>query len=384
MNRRHRLLKRFPYTLSTARSLKRALHAALQWVLKPYFLILAERYAPAKILMPADDTGVIFHRVVKDSPRSYVIADVPSGMLFTDRSHNVTVSQHQALIPFVSWQYAGFDDVVLDDEQNWFLTRKTLPLRRPSRFPGTVASLLTGGGSYNYYHWLFDALPRYCLIRDQLESPPNAYVTENSLHFQRESLKMLGLRDQEIISARRFPFIAADRLVATSHPNPNSESIPDWIVSFLRASFSGFRSERSFGPFVYISRRDATYRRLVNEHELLTHLSRLGVISYHLSELSFADQISLFASARIIIGIHGAGLANLVFAQKSAVVFELFSANYHPTIFPQISRRIGIRHESIHCDPSGSRENALQSDLRISAEKIAELTDLVRTCSDAP
>jgi capsular polysaccharide biosynthesis protein len=379
-----RLRTRYRRTWVAARSLKRAFETARRWLLHPYAVLLARSYSPIEVLRTTEGTGITFHRVgTSGAPSACVVADVPSGMVFTDRSHNVTVSQRQVLIPLVSWQYAGHDDVVLDDEQNHLLTRRTMPLRHPYRFRGTVGSLLTGGGSSNYYHWLFDALPRFRLIRDYLNGDPDAYLTENGKRFQRETLALLGLHGGQIVSAGAFPFIAADRVIATSHPNPDSGAIPGWIVSFLRSSFSCYGSNRAFGPFVYLSRRDAAHRRLVNEQELLAHLEPLGFTRYDLSDLSVPEQISLFSRASVIIGVHGAGLANLVFARASAAVFELFSADYRPLIFPQISRYIGLRHECILCDPVDGGETALQSDFRITARQIARLIDGVRAHSTA-
>ena len=42
-----------------------------------------------------------------------------------------------------------------------------------------------------------------------------------------------------------------------------------------------------------------------------------------MSSLSFLEQISLFSEAEIIIGLHGAGLSNLMFCQPNTKVVEI-------------------------------------------------------------
>lgn len=97
-------------------------------------------------------------------------------------------------------------------------------------------------------------------------------------------------------------------------------SASDLALGFIRrrlqASHLGSRR-------LYVSRRDATVRRLVNEDEVAALLAGLGFEVVELSGLDFEAQAELFAQASAIAGVHGAGLANLVFAAPGARVFEI-------------------------------------------------------------
>lgn len=53
--------------------------------------------------------------------------------------------------------------------------------------------------------------------------------------------------------------------------------------------------------------------------------------------LSLDEQVRLYASAKKIVGIHGAALMNLVWCESGVDVLELFSDEYMPTAFPVIS-----------------------------------------------
>ena len=62
-----------------------------------------------------------------------------------------------------------------------------------------------------------------------------------------------------------------------------------------------------------------------------------GFISYKLGQLSFKEQIYLFNNAKIIIGAHGAGFANLAFCKKNTKILEI-KPKKHPNFFQHISK----------------------------------------------
>ncbi|WP_143095856.1 MULTISPECIES: glycosyltransferase family 61 protein [Natronobacterium] len=106
---------------------------------------------------------------------------------------------------------------------------------------------------------------------------------------------------------------------------------------------------------IYISRSDADRRRVTNETKLVESLSELGFESYSLTDLSFAEQVRLFFEAEAVVAPHGAGLANLVFADDCSVL-ELFGEKIKPT-YRMLSAALDLDYEFLRCDP-------MRSDLR--------------------
>jgi capsular polysaccharide biosynthesis protein len=66
-------------------------------------------------------------------------------------------------------------------------------------------------------------------------------------------------------------------------------------------------------------------RCLLNEDDLMAALAPLGFERVVLESLPIAEQIALFHDAELVVGAHGAGLANLLFAERAGVV-ECFPA----------------------------------------------------------
>jgi capsular polysaccharide biosynthesis protein len=76
---------------------------------------------------------------------------------------------------------------------------------------------------------------------------------------------------------------------------------------------------------LYVSRRDAAFRRVLNEDKLMPILRAYGFEEVVMSKLSVGEQAKVFSEAEIVMGPNGSALANLVFAHPSCHVIE-FSA----------------------------------------------------------
>jgi len=110
-------------------------------------------------------------------------------------------------------------------------------------------------------------------------------------------------------------------------PPPSALS---WVRDRALANIA--ESGRSKGcKNVLISRDDALSRRITNRAEMIGKLEEHGFEEYVLSELSFEDQVKLFANAENIIAPHGAGLANLIFSKESRVLEIFHSEKLKPT-----------------------------------------------------
>jgi capsular polysaccharide biosynthesis protein len=102
-----------------------------------------------------------------------------------------------------------------------------------------------------------------------------------------------------------------------------------------------------------ISRRDASSRRIVNEAALATALAAYGFDLIVPSTLSPAAQLTLFASAELIVAPHGAALANLIACQTGTRVIEI-AADFAPSIcFAQISNLFGFDHALVEATAVG-------------------------------
>lgn len=102
---------------------------------------------------------------------------------------------------------------------------------------------------------------------------------------------------------------------------------------------------------IFIARASDSPRNIVNAVELDTLLARRGYVKIYLEDLEIPTQIALFRNASHIIAIHGAGLANLIFAENCSLV-ELYPLRRDPQFlhyFVQISDAFNIKHSVLLC-----------------------------------
>ena len=223
-------------------------------------------------------------------------------------------------------------------------------VRFPARTHHAKSTVITLTSRYqwNYFHWLFDVLPRVNLAKMAGVGAAMYYV-EYSHSFQKESLDLLGIRADAVIEAGQNPTIQASTLFIPSYPEATT-GIPPWSCRFLRSSLlvecqrRNPRLARSQGRRIYISRRDAKMRRLTNERDLIDLLAHYGFAVLESRGMSMAEQIQAFAEANVIIGPHGAGFANIVFCQKGTTVIEISPPKYIFGIYHDLATRCDLEH----------------------------------------
>jgi Glycosyltransferase 61 len=258
-------------------------------------------------------------------------------------------------------------------ENNGILDKIRLP--SPNYYSGAACVLGTLGAD-NYYHWMLDIMPRLSLIRqhEELQSIP-LIVPKQLKTFQKESLQMAGFSSDRIIEFDGN-FCQVEKLYYLSSLGDTGNPSPYDVLS-LRELFLDKHScnQPPSSKYLYITRRDAKYRRVLEEHKLTEYLQSIGFEVVCLSDLSFAEQIQKFNRAKIIIAPHGAALANMVFAPENAQIVELFPEDYINGCFWALANVCRYKYAFL----IGCSE---QSDFRISLDKLKALLEKVLVLSN--
>lgn len=211
------------------------------------------------------------------------------------------------------------------------------------RFLSGRVGLIAGSGSEGYFHWLYDVFPKLALL-EQLENKPERYIISNyRKSFVEQSIYAAGLSRDQIIPADNHSHFQAEKLLAPSPPcftgNP-----PPWIVKFLRKTFLKEEIFNEVPKRIYISRQDATYRKITNEMSVQDFLKSYGFEVIILSQLSLLDQVNIFNQASIIVSPHGAGLSNLAFCNPQTKVIEIFHPDYVNVCYWSISNLLNLNY----------------------------------------
>lgn len=206
-------------------------------------------------------------------------------------------------------------------------------INKPEFRKGCLATIATPGYT-GYYHWLVECLPRLKLLEEEIENVDYLIVPYNLKKFHLDTLSLLGFQENRLIRMKDGIHLKCEKLFVPTIQGPRK-----WSADFLRQSFLPKDVVKPY-RLIYISRKDALYRKATNENEVEDYLKGIGFEIIQMSHMSFLDQVKFFAEARIIVAPHGAGLTNTVFCQN-AKILEIFSPNYVNICYSLIANFVG-------------------------------------------
>jgi hypothetical protein len=213
-------------------------------------------------------------------------------------------------------------------------------LPRPRHVPGSVA-VVTCLMPYNYYHWMIEAVPRLGMYAEAGVEIDHVYAPTRQ-RFQRDTLRLLGLSDSQIVRGSQNAHIGSDQLVVSSW-NPASTRR---TVGFLHTTLtSRLDAHEHQGLRIFISRRKRGKRVITNDSEVFAMLQPLGFKRYELESMAVGDQINLFYNADCVIGPHGAGLSNIAFCREGTKVIEINTPYRTSTCFYDIAHYRSLRYQ---------------------------------------
>lgn len=201
----------------------------------------------------------------------------------------------------------------------------------------------------NYYHWTIETLPRIRSLERYAEANgeyPDLLVPADRPSWMDETIERIDYGGRVLGWSGGVAHV--DRLVVPVFPDPTPEECR-WLRMRMRGDDRGEGTEG--GTHVFVSRADATVRRIKNTDEIRPVLEEYGFETYVLSELTIAEQIRLFSNADTVVAPHGAGLTNLVYADDAGVV-ELFGRKKLAS-FARLAHMLDLEYTPVDCEQRG-------------------------------
>ena len=212
----------------------------------------------------------------------------------------------------------------------------------------------------NYYHWLIEELP--LVLRAHQVDPSTQLVAFDEGITDRHRL----VADHLGLALKPAPIVV--RLDQQLLPGRASDS---WFIhptdlrnlhEFGRAFTSN--EVKGADDLIYVSRRFSR-RALPAEEQLEELLAARGFRIVHLESMDWREQVTAFASAKVIAGAHGAGLANQVFAPPGATLIELTNGQMFNRCFEWIAHVAGHAYRPIDSDATPDSGDAQRLAARI-------------------
>ena len=183
----------------------------------------------------------------------------------------------------------------------------------------------TGENRY-FGHFLFEFLYRLAAydmvgVLDHMKVAVYDDVPDTWLSF----LELYGVSKDKILKVPQHPAVQFKNVWVSSSPNHRSadkvyEFWDEGIMAVRRKVLSKVLDPGATGPKrVFIGRRDAKHRRLLNEDDVQKYLGTHGFESLMVAGRSAAEQVRLVASADIIVTVAGSASQITHFAPKDCL-----------------------------------------------------------------
>ena len=179
--------------------------------------------------------------------------------------------------------------------------------------------VLGSSPSDNYYSNLIHFLPRLFFIND---NNINLTIHRNLSNRFRKFI--------EIICKIRGIKISFNFLDDGFY-NFNNSSIPEFfkinksikILKFFIDQILINVKVPEFKSKIYIRREDTSYRKILNEADLINKLRKEEFEIINPQHFEILEQMKIFSNAEVIISPHGSSMANLIFCQKGTKIIEI-------------------------------------------------------------
>ncbi len=296
------------------------------------------------------------------SGKSYHIYKIKNARIFTDNNENVAVIKNNFILPLVSYQQ--INGKLNNSKYNSVINQGTPSFIK--KLKGKVFNLCQGDSGNNYFHFIFDIVPKIYLLSSKidLKKIDYFYVTDPK-KWQIKIFEILGINKKKLLSSKKNNHIFAQEIYAVDHPwynkgyiHYNVKKIPRWIVFQNRKVFLN-NSKNIFKKKIFLDRSQSKYNHchINNLNDIKDLVIKRKFRIYRPEYLSFKNQINLFKNSSNIIGAHGAAFSNIIFCRPGTKIIELIPADHPNRKCERISKILKLRYFRIETIPDNSDLN---------------------------
>ena len=210
--------------------------------------------------------------------------------------------------------------------------------REATKLEEVVSINLLKGGDANYWHFIHDLLGQVTIALEHTK-PGIPFLISKELSQQKYFREAMTL--SPVLS--EINWIIRDKYFAIKKAW-FVQAMPNRIHQFLmvRQLLQVKDSNREINRRIFLIRSEKRIRYISNKDQIENIAKKHGFEIIDADNYSFTEQIKLFSETRWLIGIHGAGLTNVIFRQNAPMsVLELFPADYLQPHYFLLSKGVG-------------------------------------------
>ena len=294
--------------------------------------------------------------------KKYKFYVVKKARIFTDNNENVAVIKNNILLPKLSFQQVN--GKLKSARYNSVLKKGTTSFIK--KFPGTVLNLSQGGSGNNYFHFIFDIIPRIHISQKKIKKKINFYYVSRPQKWQIKIFAILGVPKKKLIDSSKYKHIFADKIICIDHPWYNKgyfqnevKKIPRWVILINRKIFLNKSKRFNNSKKIFLDRSTSKFNhcKIFNQNYLNSWLKKNDFTIYAPEKFSQEKQIYLFKNASIILGAHGAALTNIIFCKPGTKIIEIIPSDHPNKKCQRISKILKLKYFRIKTKPDNNDKN---------------------------
>lgn len=351
-----------------------------------------------KTLLRKGGKGLAFHPNFNEKQNNTSNVQLPdifclvvANAVVSPTSSSIITNENQVIIERV----AGLDQSKVSYSAGQILShgvkKALVTMREATQIEDGI--FLGGNGSFNYYHWVVEILPKLQFITDksfQYKEYP-LLLSDDVAHIQtfKELLdifvggfKVITLNKSKQYLVRNLVYInAPSNLPFNLRDGEPFESdytqISDESIRYIRNTVfaSVLSTNQGTAPYpdrVFLCRKQET--RKYNQNEVFGVLEKLSFKKIYMEDLTIREQVKIAYNASYIVGATGAAWTNLIFCQEGAKCLCWMAEEYSEfSAYSTIAEIVGVdlRYVSYKANTSSTGE-LYESDYVISTDSIQE------------
>jgi hypothetical protein len=202
----------------------------------------------------------------------------------------------------------------------------------------------------NFFHWMVDSLGRIMVLRECYNISDFVFLLNErtvSNKYTIDSLKKIGVKECNIeiipYNSKSFMpklFTITTTITATGTCNPMAvRKVRDYFIDTSAKHHTG-------NDKIYISRGKFKDRKIYNEVDFVYMIKQLGFLVVYPEDHSFKEMVSILSTAKVLIGIHGTALTNMLFMMPKSKIICL----KHKDGYPLVPDYWGDNYDSVVSD----------------------------------
>ena len=205
--------------------------------------------------------------------------------------------------------------------------------------------------SDNFFHWFTEVIPKMIFVNSNSKSII-FYIPFPLKEYQLVSLDACSLRF--IVAKSDVTIFRKLKVVENLYKFPGYYH-PALILQTSQLIKNAFRPGKTENRKIYVTRKNASRRKIINEDEIIGILIKQGFEIFDFDLINFKQQVEIIRSTSILVSLHGAALTNMLFMNRGSTIIEFLPKKViNDKCYFILAGTMNHHYYYVSCDMNGS------------------------------